>query len=92
MKELILSFKESIIFKEFMKNIEEKAQEWEVLLKNSTEISEIYRAQGALNFFDFVRNLPDIMIMEEEDDKKTDETDYSDFIWTRFNKKLGLFQ
>ncbi len=70
MKGLIISLKDSVAFKAFLEKTEEKAGEWESVLRNSGDVDEMFRAQGALNFFDYVKDLPDLMILEAEQDSK----------------------
>ena len=58
--------KGSAAFKEFMEAIEEKAKDWKNVLRGSGDINEIFRAQGALNFFEYVKDLPDLTIFQEK--------------------------
>src|SRR4030067_527083 len=62
---MIAEMKESPAFKALMERVQEKAMEWVNTLKSSRDSNEMYRAQGALNFYDYLADLPDEMIGEE---------------------------
>src|SRR4030066_320127 len=75
---MIAEMKESPAFKALMERVQEKAMEWVNTLKSSRDSNEMYRAQGALNFYDYLADLPDEMIeeeiqkIEEQKEKKED--------------------
>lgn len=74
---MIAELKESPAFKAFMERVQEKAKEWVDTLKGAGNVNELYRAQGALNLFDYITDLPDVMIMEEkqkEEEPEQEET------------------
>ena len=74
MKERFETLKKSEAFKLFIKEVEERAKEWRMILQSSDAIEMLYRAQGALLFADKVINLIDELIDEySEDETKEDE-------------------
>lgn len=70
---MIAEMKDSPAFKAYMERVQEKAKEWVDTLKGASNVNELYRAQGALNFFDYVSDLPDVMIMEEKQKEEEPE-------------------
>lgn len=78
---MIEQLKKSTAFDAYMKRIEEKLSEWRSMLQDSTDIHEVYRAQGACNFAMFAIDLVDIMILEEkfEDKQKNEVEDYIEY-------------
>lgn len=73
MKAAIASMRESAVFQSFMERIQEKAEEWNMALRSGDDTGELFRAQGALNFFEYVKDLPDMMIREEETPEEEEE-------------------
>ena len=76
MKELIARLKDSVAFKVFMERVDEKAKDWEVVLRDSKDMAELYRAQGALRFFEFLKDLPDLMSLEADTEEKAGHDEY----------------
>src|SRR4030067_747674 len=78
---MIAEMKESPAFKALMERVQEKAMEWVNTLKSSRDSNEMYRAQGALNFYDYLADLPDEMIeeeiqkIEEQKEKEAEQTE-----------------
>lgn len=67
--------KGSLAFQRFMERVEEKMSEYLNVLKGSGDTHEIYRSQGAINALDYVKDLPEILRLEDETENKSEEKD-----------------
>lgn len=70
MKEKLQALKNLDSFKIFMQAVDEDANDWHELLKSSTDIVIVYRAQGALQFYEYIKGLIDKLIAEYEEDEE----------------------
>lgn len=62
--------KDSTAFQRFMERVEEKMSEHLNVLKGSGDTYEIYRSQGAVNALEYVKDLPEILRLEDEAEEK----------------------
>lgn len=67
---------DSVAFQVFMEKIVDKAGEWEQVLRSESDTVKMHRAQGALEFADFVKSLPDLIAAEATLVSELDKADY----------------